>query len=69
MHFLILFAMGGLSGLVSSALQKGSAPRRPQIDVAVGVMCDDARLVRFDDATHWIHHEEVGRIVAELAHP
>ena len=37
MHFLVLFAMGGLSGLVSSALQKGSAPRRPQIDVAVGV--------------------------------
>ena len=37
--------------------------------MAAAGMCDDARLVRFDDATHWIHHEEVGRIVAELAHP
>ena len=30
---------------------------RPSID-----LCDDGRLVFFEDATHWVQHEEAGRV-------
>lgn len=36
---------------------------------AAADMCDDVRLVRFNEATHWIHHEEARRIVAEIGPP
>jgi pimeloyl-ACP methyl ester carboxylesterase len=34
-------------------------------------LCDDGRLVYFDDATHWLHHEEperVNQLMAEFLH-
>lgn len=34
---------------------------------AGAAMCDDARIVRFADCTHWVQHEEPRRIVAEIA--
>jgi pimeloyl-ACP methyl ester carboxylesterase len=36
---------------------------------AAAAMCDDVRVVRFNEATHLIQHEEARRIVAELAQP
>jgi pimeloyl-ACP methyl ester carboxylesterase len=29
-------------------------------------LCDDGRLVRFPEATHWVQHEEAARVAAEL---
>ncbi|HSL96887.1 MAG TPA: alpha/beta hydrolase, partial [Thermoleophilia bacterium] len=26
------------------------------------VLCDDGRLVFFEDASHWVHHEEPDRV-------
>lgn len=34
---------------------------------AAAAMCDDARIVRFAECTHWVQHEEPRRIVAEIA--
>jgi epoxide hydrolase 4 len=33
---------------------------------ASAALCDDARVARFPDATHWIHHEEPARVNAAL---
>jgi pimeloyl-ACP methyl ester carboxylesterase len=30
-------------------------------------LCDDGRLVFFEDATHWVHHEEPERVFAAIA--
>jgi epoxide hydrolase 4 len=33
---------------------------------ASAALCDDARVERFPDATHWLHHEEPARVNAAL---
>jgi uncharacterized membrane protein YeaQ/YmgE (transglycosylase-associated protein family) len=38
MHLLLLFLIGGLTGLISSALRIGGGPFRPHVDVALGVV-------------------------------
>ena len=30
-------------------------------------LCDDGRVVRLTDASHWVQHEETERVLAELA--
>jgi pimeloyl-ACP methyl ester carboxylesterase len=42
------------------ALDAALAPRSRDL-------CDDARLVMFDDATHWVQHDEADRVNALLA--
>jgi len=49
-----------LWGVHDVALERGLAPR--SID-----LCDDGRLVFFEDATHWVHHEAPERVVAAIA--
>ena len=36
---------------------------------AAAAMCDRVRIVRFNHATHWLQHEEVRRVVAEIGSP
>jgi pimeloyl-ACP methyl ester carboxylesterase len=35
--------------------------------VASAAMCDDAKIVRFNEDTHWIHHEDSRRVAAQIA--
>ena len=49
-----------LWGVHDVALERGLAQR--SID-----LCDDGRLVFFEDATHWVHHEEPERVFAAIA--
>jgi epoxide hydrolase 4 len=34
---------------------------------AAAGMCDDVRIVRFKDDTHWLHHEDPRQVVREIA--
>lgn len=49
-----------LWGVHDVALERGLAQR--SID-----LCDDGRLVFFEEATHWVHHEEPERVHAAIA--
>ena len=49
-----------LWGVHDVALERALAQR--SID-----LCDDGRLVFFEDATHWVHHEEPERVHAAIA--
>ncbi len=49
-----------LWGVHDVALERGLAQR--SID-----LCDDGRLTYFEDATHWVHHEEPERVHAAIA--
>jgi pimeloyl-ACP methyl ester carboxylesterase len=49
-----------LWGVHDVALERGLAQR--SID-----LCDDGRLTFFEDATHWVHHEEPERVHAAIA--
>ncbi len=48
-----------LWGVHDVALERGLAQR--SID-----LCDDGRLIFFEDATHWVHHEEPERVHAAI---
>ncbi len=41
------------------ALSAGMAPRSLEL-------CDDGRLVSFDDATHWVQHDQAGEVNRQL---
>lgn len=49
-----------LWGVRDVALERSLA--QPSVD-----LCDDGRLVWFEDATHWVHHEEPERVFAAIA--
>jgi pimeloyl-ACP methyl ester carboxylesterase len=49
-----------LWGVQDVALERGLAQR--SID-----LCDDGRLIFFEDATRWVHHEEPERVFAAIA--
>lgn len=49
-----------LWGADDVALERELAARAIEI-------CDDGRLVVFEDATHWVHHEEPERVFAAIA--
>lgn len=49
-----------LWGVQDVALERDLA--QPSIE-----LCDDRRLVFFEDASHWVHHEEPARVFAAIA--
>jgi pimeloyl-ACP methyl ester carboxylesterase len=58
----------GRSAKVPTLIPWGQKDRfiRPYLADAAAAYCGDVRLIRFEEATHWIHHEEPRRAAAEI---
>jgi len=39
----------------------------PELADEAAALCDQVRVTHFEDATHWLHHEEPARVSKELA--